>query len=258
MFNQYLVVAIVTLSSFVILYFIALYIKNNSIVDSFWGVGFIITAIASISVSHYFAFPQFFITALVFLWGSRLSIRIFMRNQGKPEDWRYAKWRQDWGKFVVLRSFTDVFLLQGILCLVISIPVIVVNIKASNTKLPILVFLGALVWLIGFLFESISDNQLDNFKQSKHKEGTVLDTGLWKYSRHPNYFGEAMQWWGIGIIALGFVSTQWILLIGPITITFLLLKVSGVPLLEKKMSKNPKYQEYMKKTNKFIPRLPKI
>ncbi len=253
MLHQYLIVASITLIAFTLLYFIALIIKNNSIVDSFWGIGFIITTISSVGVSYYSGFPQLLITTLVLLWGSRLSIRIYLRNRNRPEDWRYAKWRQDWGKNVIIRSYTDVFLLQGILCLVICIPVIFVNINAIAVRYSAILVLGLIVWLVGFMFESVGDNQLDEFIKSKPSKGSVLDTGLWKYTRHPNYFGEATQWWGIGIIALSFIPLNWVVLIGPFTITFLLVKVSGVPLLERKMSKNPKYKDYMKKTNKFIP-----
>lgn len=254
---QNLVISLITLISFTFVYFYALYIKNNSIIDSFWGIGFIITAVSSVAVSQYFSITQVIVTTLVIIWGTRLSVRIHKRNKGKPEDFRYAKWRQDWGKLAGIKSYTNVFLLQGIICIIISIPVIIVNTHASSVNLPILLTLGFLIWIVGFLFETISDAQLDSFKNSKPEKDLVLDKGLWKYSRHPNYFGESLQWWGIAIIAISTNSSMWWLFISPILITYLLLYVSGVPLLEKKMSQNPKYKDYIKKTNKFIPGLTK-
>lgn len=253
MLKQYLVVAAITIVAFSIVYFIAQFHKNNSLIDSFWGVGFVIIAIFSLLITLNLRLPQVIVTFLVILWGVRLSARISLRNKGKPEDWRYAAWRTKWGSHASLRSYTDVFLPQAVLCFVIALPVIFVNIHSVNIKYPALLALGIIVWLVGFIFEAIGDSQLDEFKNSKSSTNEVLDTGLWKYSRHPNYFGEATLWWGIGIIALSCSFSALWTLIGPITITFLLLKVSGVPMLEKKMSKNPKYKSYMSKTNRFIP-----
>jgi steroid 5-alpha reductase family enzyme len=255
--NNYILISAVTLGAFSAVYLIALYLKKNSVVDIFWGLGFIIVAITSLVTSLYFGLPQIIITSLVFLWGTRLGIRIYLRSMGKNEDRRYAQWRENWGKYAYIRGYTDVFLLQGVLCLIISIPIIYVNTQPLEVKNPVIFTLGIIVWLFGFIFEAIGDNQLDNFTEAKHPKGTVLDTGLWKYTRHPNYFGESSLWWGISIIILSCTPTNFAILIGPITITFLLVKVSGIPLLEKKMSQNPKYREYMKITNKFIPGKPK-
>jgi len=257
MFSQYLTVIGLTISAFSVVYIIATLLENNSIVDIFWGVGFIVATISSLLISNILGLPQILVTALVLLWGFRISIRIFLRNKDKSEDFRYVQMREKWGKYALIRSYTDVFLIQGLLCLVIVTPVIYVNLHTLSIKYPILCVIGVVLWVFGFLFESIGDGQLDDFMSKKPAKGTVLDTGLWKYTRHPNYFGEATQWWAIGIIVLSFTLTGWWTLIGPLTITFLLLKVSGVPMLEKKMSKNPKYKEYMKRTNKFIPGIPK-
>ena len=195
MLSNFMIVLAIIVMAFSLLYVIALIIKNNSIIDSFWGLSFIIAAVASLLISLLLGAPQIVITSLVFVWGFRLSIRIYLRNRGKGEDFRYAQWRKNWGKNVLIRSYTDVFLLQAFFCFVISIPVIYVNLHTLSFKYPSLLIIGLLVWLIGFFFESVGDNQLDEFIKSKPKKGSVLDKGLWQYTRHPNYFGESSQWW---------------------------------------------------------------
>jgi len=253
MISEYLLTLLVILIAFTLLFGLAQYLKNNSVIDTFWGISFIIAAITALVISLDFSSPQIVVTILVFIWGSRLSTRIYLRNKGKAEDWRYAAWRIKWGDNVLFRSYTDVFLVQAIFCFLVSIPVIYINLNNLRIAYPVILIIGILLWIFGFLFETIGDNQLDEFKKSKPKKESVLNTGLWQYTRHPNYFGEATQWWAIGIIVLSTGFSAWWTLIGPITITYLLLKVSGIPMLEKKMSKNPKYKSYMAKTNKFLP-----
>jgi len=254
---EYLTVAIITVFAFSTVYLFALKFKNNSLADIFWGIGFIITNFAAIAVSGIFKSPQIIISTLVIIWGLRISYRILKRNVNKPEDFRYANWRKNWGSKANTRSYTDVFLLQSILCLIVCTPIIYVGLHQLQIKYILLIIIGLIGWVIGFLFETIGDQQLDKFKKQKHDKNSVLDKGLWRYTRHPNYFGESMQWWFVYLIVLSFGFSAWWTIIGPITITFLLLKVSGVPLLEKKMILDPKYKEYMKKTNKFIPGKPK-
>ncbi len=230
-------------------------IKNNSIVDIGWGLGFVILSLYTFILSEVITLRSILVTILVLIWGSRLSYHILKRNWGKPEDFRYAKWRKEWGKWLVIRGFFQIFMLQGLLMLIIASPVIFIN-YAYQTGLQFLDFLGAAVWLTGFLFESVGDYQLAKFIQNPENKGEIMRYGLWKYTRHPNYFGEATMWWGIYIIALS-IPGGFRFIISPLTITLLLLYVSGVPMLEKKFAANPKFQQYAQVTPKFFPWWPK-
>lgn len=231
-----------------IFFVIATLIKNNSIVDIGWGLGFVLIA-ASTFWSSSQSTVQALTTFLVLLWGLRLSFHIGKRNWGKPEDWRYANWRKTWTYFY-LRSFFQIFMLQGALMLIIALPTIAIN-SSTTTPNPILMWGGAGVWLFGWLFETISDHQLSQFVKTK-KPGEIMTSGLWKYTRHPNYFGETVLWWGIFLIALS-VEAPWWTILGPITITVLVRYVSGVPLLEEKYKDNKEFQKYAKNTPIFIP-----
>ncbi|MBU0459461.1 MAG: DUF1295 domain-containing protein [Nanoarchaeota archaeon] len=230
----------------IFMFIIGLVKKNNGIVDIGWGLGFIVVAIFTLLTNGSFTLLQIVGTVLIIIWGLRLSLHIYARNKGKPEDFRYANWRKQWGKWVNLRAFFQVYMLQGFLMLLIAVPIIVIN-SYSYSRFGILSIIGLLIWIFGFMFESIGDYQL---KQHLKKSKSIMQTGLWKYTRHPNYFGEAVQWWGLCLMAL---SIAWWALISPIVITLLLLKVSGVPMLEKKWKDNKEYQEYKKHTNAFFP-----
>lgn len=239
-------ILLVVLSFMVIMFIIGLVKKNNGIVDVAWGIGFIVVALYTLFTNGSFTLLQIIATTLIIIWGLRLSLHIYARNKGKPEDFRYANWRKGWGKWVNVRAFFQVYMLQGFLMLLIAIPIIVVN-SYSYSRFGILSVIGLLIWIFGFMFESIGDYQL---KQHLKKSRSIMQKGLWKYTRHPNYFGEAVQWWGLGLMAL---SIAWLSLLSPIIITFLLLKVSGVPMLEKKWKDNKEYKEYKKHTNAFFP-----
>lgn len=237
------------------MFFIALIRKDNSIADIVWGLGFIVVALTILIINGEYAIRQLLVTTLVILWGMRLSVRIFIRNKGKGEDFRYRKWRQDWGKFWIIRSYIQVFIIQGLMMFLIAVPFIIINSVGGN-GLYWLDVLGMMVWFVGFFFETIGDYQLDSFIKNPSNKGKILDTGLWRFSRHPNYFGEVVQWWGIFIVAIA-VPEGWFGIIGPLTISILILKISGIPLLEKAMSENPAYQAYKEKTSVFFPLLPK-
>lgn len=240
------------------MFVVALILKKNSIVDSAWGVGFIIVCTVTLLQNKGENYPakQTLMMFIVALWGLRLASYIAIRSWGKPEDFRYAQWRKQWGKNVVWRSFLQVFMLQGIIMFIISLPIIVVNSTPHTTWGGSLYPIGAVIWLIGFICESVADHQMFFFKEKKSNHGRVMHHGLWKYSRHPNYFGETLVWWGIYIVSIP--SGYWyITIISPVVITFLLLKVSGVTLLEKKYDGNDEYALYKQKTNAFIPWLPK-
>lgn len=241
------------------LFFIALIKKDNSIADIGYGVAFIVVSYACLffganPIGYTLSFVEFLLFLLVTIWGTRLALRIYLKNKGKPEDFRYAKWRAEW-KFFYLRSYLQVFMLQGIIVYLISLPILLVtNMSGVDNTNILLLSAGTCIWLIGFFFETFGDHQLDKFLKSPESRGHLMTTGLWRYTRHPNYFGESTMWWGIFLIAFSTGHDLWIFaLISPILITTLLLKVSGIPLLEAKMSQHSEWPEYASKTNAFLP-----
>ena len=245
-------------------FFGALLKKRNDLVDPMWGAGFALVALGT-----YFSGGQshigLILTILVWVWAIRLTSRLVKRISHKTdEDYRYKKWREDWMKkgrmYFVLRSFLQIFMLQGLLMFMISLAFITVNAQVSgygfNSSFSDLsigfLVAGVIFWIVGFFFEVVGDLQLSKFIKSSENRGKIMQSGLWKYSRHPNYFGEATLWWGIWLIALSADVPLWTI-ISPITITFLLLKVSGVPMLEAQWDDNEEYQAYKKRTSVFIP-----
>lgn len=236
-------------------FLLALILKDNSIVDVFWGPGFILVAALSLALGPKAGMRPWLVTALVVIWGARLATHILVRRKGKGEDFRYAKWRRDWGRWFVPRSYAQVFLLQGVLLLVIAYPVIRANF-AFAPGLRAWDAVGAAVWALGFFFEAAADFQLERFKLRPENRGRIMTTGVWRYSRHPNYFGEATMWWGIYLISLG-VPGAWPGIVSPVLITFMLAKVSGVPMLEKKYADDPEFQAYARRTSGFLPWFPR-
>jgi steroid 5-alpha reductase family enzyme len=246
---------IVVFFYFTFFFILATLIKNNSIVDIGWGLGFVIVTLYSYIRGDSFEIPSTLVSILITIWGLRLFYHIIKRNWGKPEDFRYAKWRKDWGKLVIPRAFLQVFMLQGILMVGIVFPVLLLNTTPSN-PLNFGSIIGLTIWIVGFIFESVGDYQLKKFKKGGKNKGKVITHGLWRYTRHPNYFGEATMWWGIFLIVVSAGITP-ITIISPLLITFMLLFVSGVPMLEKKYRDNPDFQAYAKLTSKFFPLPPK-
>lgn len=239
---------------FTFVFIVALIKHDNSIVDIAWGLGFIVVALYTYAISDKLP-KQTLITLLTIIWGLRLSIHILIRKWGKPEDFRYANWRKQWGKHYVLRSYLQIFILQSIVLVIISTPIILVN----SYPTPGINFwdqVGLFIWCLGFVIELVSDYQLSKFIKNPKNKGKIMQSGLWKYSRHPNYFGEALLWWGIFIIAITSINGL-VAIVSPILITFLLLFVSGVPLLEARYKNDKDYQEYAKKTSKFVLWFPK-
>ncbi len=252
--EYFLSLAVVLLVYMTFWFLISLIKKRNDVADVAWGLGFILLAWTSFFVSDDASVRGLVAGILVTIWGLRLSFHIYMRNKGKTEDYRYLAWRKEWGKWFFLRSYFQVYVLQGIFLFMIVSPVLVIN-KDMGNDLSFLDFAGILIWLTGFLFESIGDMQLTRFIKNPGNKGKLLKTGLWQYTRHPNYFGEVLGWWGIWIISLS-VPGGIYAIIGPLTISFLILKVSGIPMLEKKMAENPEFEAYKRETSMFIP-LPK-
>jgi steroid 5-alpha reductase family enzyme len=247
--------ALIVFIYFLLFFLVAQVIKNNSIVDMGWGAGFVLLALIILVSQGAYVERNLLITLLVTIWGGRLTYYIVKRNWGKPEDFRYAKWRQEWGQWLVPRAFLQVFMLQGLLMLVIGYPIVLVN-ASPQPGLNFFDYAGLLVWIIGFIFESVGDKQMAEFKKDPANKGHVIKSGLWRYSRHPNYFGEATMWWGIFLLALS-VPSGLSAVISPLVITLLLLYVSGVPMLERKYKDNPEFQAYAKVTSKFFPWFPK-
>jgi steroid 5-alpha reductase family enzyme len=228
-----------------IVFILALIRKDNSIVDVAWGIGFIIVAIYSLIQSGEVDLRKMVVTLLVLLWGMRLSFHIMVRNSGKGEDFRYKAWRNTW-KWFFLRSFFQVFMLQGFFMLIISSPVWFIN-ASSGGKLGIWDSLGLMIFGAGFMLEVVADYQLAEFKKVPENKGRIITSGLWAMSRHPNYFGEALLWWGISLYALSFPD-GWYTMIGPLILTLLLRFVSGVPMLERKYENHPDWADYKAKT----------
>jgi steroid 5-alpha reductase family enzyme len=235
---------------------ISIVIKNASIVDIVWGAGFAVTSWVLAATVDGNSGRQLLLAVMVGLWGMRLALYLAKRNIGHGEDWRYKAMRKKKGKNFGVISLVTVFGLQGVLMWTVSLPVILGNADDSPGVGPIAV-MGIMLWLVGLTFEAVGDYQLAKFKKDPSNATKVMDKGLWSLTRHPNYFGDALLWWGIGIV--GSETGSGIFgLVGPLVMTFFLLKVSGVPMLERSLSRRREgYADYVAKTSGFIPRPPK-
>lgn len=236
-------------------FLIALWKKDNSLADAAWGPGFVLLAAATLLVRHEPGPRHLLAAGMILAWGGRLAVHIFLRNRKKGEDFRYAEWRRTWGRWFVLRSYLQVFLLQGLFILVVGFPVILLGVQPP-AEIGHVEILGLALWALGFLFETVGDAQLRRFKLAPENRGKIMTQGLWRYTRHPNYFGEAVMWWGIFLVALPGPG-GWSALASPALITFLLVRVSGVPMLEKKYRGRPDFEAYARRTSAFIPWFPK-
>lgn len=242
---------------FTFLWLASLALKNASIVDIWWGLAFIVVAAVYWLVTDGFDARRALITALVAIWGLRLAVYIGARNIGHGEDQRYAKWREENGAAWWWYSYFKVFLLQAIIAWIVSLPLYFAIRASTPAALTVLDYLGLALFVVGFGFEAIGDEQMRRFKAEPANKGQVMNAGLWRYTRHPNYFGEAVLWWGIGLIGAA-TPNGFIGLIGPAVITFLLLKVSGVTMLEASLKHTkPGYAEYVRRTSAFLPMPPK-
>ena len=256
MADAMLVAAITILCIMVATWLLSLVLKNASIVDIVWGLGFAITSwVLAITIDGD-STRQILLAVMVGSWGLRLGGYLAKRNIGHGEVWRYKAMRKKKGARFGLISLVTVFGLQGVLMWVVSLPVMFGNSDATPGVGPLAV-IGVMVWAVGLSFEAIGDWQLVQFKKDPNNAGKVMQTGLWSLTRHPNYFGDALLWWGIGIVGaetgIGVIG-----FIGPVVMTVFLLRVSGVPMLERSLMKRREgYAEYAARTSAFIPRPPK-
>lgn len=243
-----LVVFVVVFVYVTLWFFLSRLLKRNDLADIAWGPGILLVGI----VGYFFSQTELSLLLLVLMcvWGIRLGLRIGLRNLKKKEDARYIELSKSWGRWFSIRSYLQVFLLQGLLMLVVGYPAL--HIAMFGGEVSALVYVGIIVWCVGFFFEAVGDYQLDTFLKKSENKGRIMKYGLWKYTRHPNYFGEVTQWWGIFLMVvmspLGLIA-----LISPLMITFLILKVSGIPMTEKIFEGNIEFEEYKKKTSPFFP-----
>ena len=283
--------AVVVFGMLTLLWAVSVAVKDASLIDIFWGFGFLVVAAVCLYLSEIRTPYIKLLGLLPIIWGVRLSLYLAKRNLGHGEDVRYVAMRRRAEKKGMsemswrIRSLFTIYFGQGLLIMIVSAPLWVAmatggvhfpipeneakalmdaggNVTPRYFPIGLLSILGALLWLIGFLFEAIGDWQLSKFmKKMKSYDGAyedkpVLDTGLWKYTRHPNYFGNACMWWGIWLVACQ-APWGWVTIFAPLIMTFLLTRISGRDLLERQLKKRPAYQDYMKRTSGFIPRPPK-
>lgn len=232
---------------------VSVWLKRNDVADIAWGLGFVLMAWAALLLYGYSDNARL-ATGLITAWGIRLAWHIGRRNMGKPEDRRYAEWRKTWKHFY-LRSYFQVFMLQGALLFVIVSPALFISLSGMH-RFGFVDIVALLVWCMGFFFESVGDHQLKTFLKDPANKGKIMQGGLWKYTRHPNYFGEVAQWWGIFLLAVS-LPGGWMTIIGPVTITLFILFVSGVPMLERKYEGRADWETYKERTSVFIPLPPR-
>lgn len=239
--------------------------KDNSIIDRFYGGGFVLIAWSTFILKGTFDIRQIIATVIVTIWGVRLMTYVTIRNWGKGEDKRYQNMRERWGDKVLINSFFRIYLFQGLIIFLVVSPVTYINVVDNPyfwSGFWWLSIIGIGVWALGFYFEAVGDYQLYRFLNNPENQGKVFDNGLWRYTQHPNYFGEVTQWWGIFIIAASvalevYFPYGFITIIGPIIITYMIINVSGVKLLNKEFEGDSEYARYKRRTSQFIPLPPK-
>jgi steroid 5-alpha reductase family enzyme len=237
-----------------LLYLIALRLKRNDVADAGWGIGFLVV-IASAVVQYGVSLVPLIVYLMIALWALRLSVHMIRRIRSGPEDFRYLNWRKEWGSTFYWRSWLQVFLLQAFFLLIIAAPIFIAApfeaVSLQKIQLP-----GLILWVAGWIIQLTADEQLHRFRKQKNKASRFLQSGLWKYSRHPNYLGEILMWWGIFLFVAPLPNGAWAI-ISPVTITLLLRYVSGVPLLEKKYEGDAAFEAYKGKTPVIFPWFPK-
>lgn len=251
MMGLYTASAVIIFTYFTLLFIAACRLHNYAIADIGWGAGFILTAVFCAAATSLHSSLEILTTSLIVLWGSRLSIHIYLRNKNKPEDFRYRKLREKWGRNANLHAYIKLYLSQAGIMWLVSFPIyIAASADATEISWTALLFSG--IALFGFLYETTSDYQLAKFKSTPANHGKIMTSGLWCFSRHPNYFGEIVFWWGISLLVAA-SSNQYLALISGLTMNLLIVYVSGVPMLEEKYKNNPAYLDYIAHTNAILP-----
>ncbi|HYV35356.1 MAG TPA: DUF1295 domain-containing protein [Gemmataceae bacterium] len=235
----------------VLVWLVSLMLHDVSIVDVFWGPGFAVIASVTFYLTGDATDRKVLLLILTATWGIRLAGYLAWRKWGTPEDYRYQTMREGIGSRFWLVSLFVVFGLQSVIMNVVALPLLTGQLDRS--PLNGWSYLGIGLWTLGFLFETVGDYQLARFKAAQSNRGKVMDRGLWRHTRHPNYFGDFLVWWGIYFAALGAEMTWWTV-IAPLVMSFLLLRVSGVTLLERSLqTRKEGYAEYMARTSAFFP-----
>jgi steroid 5-alpha reductase family enzyme len=233
-------------------------LRDVSIIDVAWGLGFVVIGWVCFAVGHGDRDRRLLLAILVSAWGLRLAGHIARRNAGRGEDRRYAAMREREGERFRFTSLYRVFLVQAVAMWIVSLPLQAGGALGGGRGLEVIDVIGVAVWALGFGFEAIGDLQLDRFKADPDNRGKVMDRGLWRYTRHPNYFGDATMWWGLGILAAGAGAVALWGLAGSALDTFTLTRVSGKPMLERDIEeRRPGYREYIERTSGFVPLPPK-
>ena len=237
------------------LWMLSLFLRDSSIADVGWGIGFLIVTWTTFRIADDADAARLILPILVTIWGLRLSIYLLVRRRGGGcEDSRYTTLRSRYRAWFPLTSLGIVFLFQGGLIWVVALPI---QVAAGRPAGPTgFTWAGVALWLVGFLLESVGDAQLLRFKKDPANDRRIMDRGLWRYTRHPNYFGDFLVWWGVYLVALGLGATWWTI-VGPLAMSMLLIEVSGVRLLEKRMGERAQYRRYAAGTSRFLPLPPR-
>lgn len=263
-------IAVIVFGAVTLVWLISLLARDASIIDIFWGFGFSLVGLTCLYLAsgRFDVMPSNYLMLMglmPILWGLRLTLYLAKRNLGHGEDGRYIAMRKRSGLAEMtwrVRALFSIYWGQGLLILIVSAPVWVAFANGKATDIGVLAIIGALMWFAGVLFEAIGDAQLVAFLKKNadydgpYEDKPVLDTGLWAWTRHPNYFGNALLWWGIFVTACS-VPWGWASIVGPLIMTTLLMRVSGRDLLERKLKKRPAYRDYVERTSSFVPRPPK-
>jgi steroid 5-alpha reductase family enzyme len=238
-----------------LLWLVSLAVRDASIVDITWGPLFVLISWVAYAVGDGSA-PALLIAVLATAWGLRLGFHIGRRNIGHGEDPRYVRMREKRPRQFWLWSLFAVFIFQGLIALVVSLPIQSLA-AVGNDTIGLVSWVGAAVFAIGLAFEAVGDAQLSRFKADPASRGQVMDRGLWRYTRHPNYFGDSVVWWGLWLLAVGSGAAWWTL-VGPALMTFMLVKVSGVAMTEADIAtRRPGYADYIRRTSAFVPMPPR-